>query len=95
MSAASRDTFGTADTLNVGGTSYRIHRLADLAPADLPYSLRIVLENLLRHEDDDAHTAEQVRALLDWGTPESFTRAVDRHALTEMVALIRPRRRSL
>jgi aconitate hydratase len=96
-----RDTFGTAATLTVGGTTHRIHRLADLAPADLPYSLRIVLENLLRHSDrsghdasaprsarggrpapdlDGAHSAEQVRALLGWGTPESFTRAVDLHA---------------
>ena len=89
MTFASHDIFGTAGTLAVGGTSHRIHRLADLAPADLPYSLRIVLENLLRHSDrsghdapdpDGAHSVEQIRALLDWGTPESFTRAVDLHA---------------
>jgi hypothetical protein len=30
------DTFGTAGTIAVGGTTYHIHRLADLAPADLP-----------------------------------------------------------
>jgi aconitate hydratase len=79
MTFASRNTFDTAGTLTVGGTTHRIHRLVDLAPADLPYSLRIVLENLLRHEDG-AHSVDQVRALLGWGTPESFTRAVDLHA---------------
>ena len=79
MTFPSLDTFGTAGTLTVGGTSHRIHRLADLAPADLPYSLRIVLENLLRHEDG-AHSVDQIRALIGWGTPESFTRAVDLHA---------------
>ena len=60
--------------------SHHIHRITELAPADLPYSLRIVLENLLRHEDGEQVTADQVRALLDWGTPESFTRAIDLHA---------------
>ena len=79
MTFPSLDTFGTAGTLTVGGTSHRIHRLADLAPADLPYSLRIVLENLLRHEDG-AHSVDQIRALIGWGTTESFTRAVDLHA---------------
>jgi aconitate hydratase len=76
----SLDSFGTADTLEVGEAVHRIHRVSDLAPADLPYSLRIVLENLLRHEDGKQVTAGQIQALLDWGTPESFTRAVDLHA---------------
>ena len=70
----SNDSFGTAGVLEVGGTPLphppprRPRR-----PADLPYSLRIVLENLLRHEDGDQVTSDQVRALLDWGTPDSFT----------------------
>ena len=38
-----------------------------------------MLENLLRHEDG-AHSVDQIRALIGWGTPESFTRAVDLHA---------------
>ena len=74
------DTFGTADRLVVAGVAHRIHRITDVAPADLPYSLRIVLENLLRHEDGEQIAADQVQALLDWGTPESFTCAVDLHA---------------
>jgi aconitate hydratase len=74
-----RDSFRTAGTLNVGTDTYAVHRLADIAPADLPYSLRIVLENLLRHEDGDLVTTDQIQAILGWGTPESFATAIDLH----------------
>ena len=74
-----RNSFGTAGTLAVGDTRYAVHCLGGLAPTDLPYSLRIVLENLLRHEDGDRVTAEQVQSLLEWGTPASYRSAVDLH----------------
>jgi aconitate hydratase len=74
------DSFGTAGTLGVGGIRHRIHRLTGIAPDDLPYSLRIVLENLLRHEDGHVVTAGQIEALLAWGTPGSYATAVDLHA---------------
>ncbi|WP_328463376.1 aconitate hydratase AcnA [Actinoplanes sp. NBC_00393] len=68
------NSFNTAATLRVGDDSHRIHRIDELAPANLPYSLRILLENLLRHGHDD-----QVQALLGWdGTPVPET-AVDLH----------------
>ncbi|GIE28728.1 aconitate hydratase [Actinoplanes italicus] len=61
-------------SLRVGDDSYRIHRIGDLAPEELPYSLRILLENLIRHGYDD-----QVAALTQWdGTPRPGT-AVDLH----------------
>ena len=44
-----------------------VHRIADIAPDGLPISLRIVLENLLRHEDGVRVTGEQVQSLLAWG----------------------------
>nr|MDT0659755.1 aconitate hydratase AcnA [Micromonospora sp. DSM 115978] len=69
-----RDSFGTAGSLRVAGETYRVHRLAGLAPSHLPYSLRIVLENLLRHDATD-----QLQALLDWGSPGSFATAIDLH----------------
>ncbi|MFG3343415.1 aconitate hydratase AcnA [Glycomyces sp. NPDC048151] len=75
--ARALDSFGTAAGLTLAGERYEVHRIADLAPADLPYSLRIVLENLLRHEDGRAVTAAHVQALLDWGAPASFTTAID------------------
>jgi aconitate hydratase len=74
------DTFDTRGVLKAGGTRHRIHRLADVAPHDLPYSLRIVLENLLRHEDGVTVTAAQIGALLQWGTGDSYATAVDLHA---------------
>ena len=46
------NSFGSRATLDVAGTSYQIHRLDAVAGrADLPFSLKILLENLLRTED--------------------------------------------
>ena len=56
------NSFGSRDSLEVGGEQYEIHRL-DAVGADLdrlPYSLKILLENLLRNEDGDAVTAHDV-----------------------------------
>jgi aconitate hydratase len=66
------NSFSTAGALHIGEDSYAVHRLAGVAPEGLPYSLKIVLENLLRHEDD-----AQVRALLGWGSEASFGQAID------------------
>ena len=82
MTAPLRDVFGTAGVLRVGGTRHRIHRLADVAPDGLPVSLRIVLENLLRHCDGERVVPGQVEALLAWGTPGAAptgSAAVDLH----------------
>jgi aconitate hydratase len=66
------DSFGAEGTLQVGDASYRIHRLgaldaAGLEVAGLPYSLKVLLENLLRHEDGMAVTAEDVQTLAGAG----------------------------
>jgi aconitate hydratase len=74
---AEQNSFGTAGTLSVGGTDYGIHRIADLAPDGLPISLRIVLENLLRHEDGVRVTSAQVQSLLGWGRTTASEAAVD------------------
>ena len=76
-SVRERNSFGTAGTLRVGDERYAVHRLGELAPDGLPVSLRIVLENLLRHEDGVRVTTEQVESLLAWGTPAGFRSAVD------------------
>ncbi len=63
----SLDSFGARGTLDVGGTSYDVFRLSAVqGAADLPYSLKVLLENLLRTEDGANTTAEQVRALAAW-----------------------------
>ncbi|HVW71186.1 MAG TPA: aconitate hydratase AcnA [Steroidobacteraceae bacterium] len=63
------DSFKARSTLNVGNRSYDIWSLAAL-PADkvarLPYSLKILLENLLRFEDGVNVTRADIEALLSW-----------------------------
>ena len=65
------DSFKSQSTLKSGSTSYRIFRLQALADAGvkltrLPYSLRILLENLLRHEDGRTVTADDIKFLANW-----------------------------
>ena len=61
------NSFGARNTLSVAGTRYEIHGL-DSVPgaADLPFSLKILLENLLRTEDGRNVTADHIRALAHW-----------------------------
>jgi aconitate hydratase len=65
------NTFGSRSTLRVGGREYEIFRIDALdkqgiKTTHLPYSLRILLENLLRHEDGKAVKAEEIKALAGW-----------------------------
>ncbi|MBB5790911.1 aconitate hydratase [Jiangella mangrovi] len=63
----SKDSFGAKGTLQVGDASYEVYRLAAAGDVGrLPYSLKILLENLLRTEDGANITADHVRALVDW-----------------------------
>ncbi|MFF4774165.1 aconitate hydratase [Microtetraspora fusca] len=63
----SENSFGSRDTLRVGDASYEIYRLdAVEGSARLPYSLKILLENLLRTEDGANITADHIRALASW-----------------------------
>ncbi|HET9834802.1 MAG TPA: aconitate hydratase AcnA [Rhodanobacteraceae bacterium] len=65
-----KDTFGVRDTLTVGGKEYQIASLARLGKqfdlARLPYSIKVLLENLLRHEDGSEVTDKQIEALATW-----------------------------
>jgi aconitate hydratase len=64
---ASKDSFGARGTLTVGDASYEVFRLSAVEGAErLPYSLKILLENLLRTEDGANITADHVRALAGW-----------------------------
>ena len=61
------DTFGSKGILEVGATSYEIYRLAAVPGLErLPYSLKILAENLLRTEDGANITAEHVNAFATW-----------------------------
>jgi aconitate hydratase len=61
------NSFGSRATLAAGGGEYEIYRL-DAVPgsASLPYSLKVLLENLLRNEDGANITADHIRALGNW-----------------------------
>jgi aconitate hydratase len=63
------DSFGARSTFDVGGNQFEIYRLAavDEGHVDrLPYSLKILLENLLRHEDGRDVTRQDILALANW-----------------------------
>ena len=63
----SLDTFHSRSSLDVDGRGYEIYRL-DAVPGleRLPYSLKVLAENLLRTEDGANITADHVRALAAW-----------------------------
>lgn len=61
------DSFGSKGVLDVNGTEYEIYRLKSVKGYDkLPYSLKVLLENLLRTEDGANITKEHINALASW-----------------------------
>ena len=62
------DSFGARQSLAVRSAKYQICRLdaVDGSVNDLPYTLKVLLENLLRHEDGENITAQDIRALAQW-----------------------------
>lgn len=64
---SSHNSFEAKATLTVGGTDYTIFRLDKVeGSARLPFSLKVLLENLLRTEDGANITADHIRALGGW-----------------------------
>jgi len=65
-----RDALNCRDTLTANGKTYHFHSLKKLGEkhdvARLPFSLKILLENLLRHEDGENITAEDIAAVAGW-----------------------------
>src|SRR5215510_13160540 len=72
MSTPSLDSFKCRKTLNVGGKSYEYFSLPTAEAnglaglSRLPFSLKVLVENLLRHEDGRSVKAEDIRAVIDW-----------------------------
>ncbi|HEY5080904.1 MAG TPA: aconitate hydratase AcnA [Bauldia sp.] len=66
------DTFKSRSTLSVGGADYDYYSLPAAEKnglpgvARLPFSLKVLLENLLRNEDDRSVTADDIRAMTGW-----------------------------
>jgi aconitate hydratase len=81
MPISAANSFNTRDTLSVGAQVFEVHRLEKLEKqglgplGNLPFSLRILLENLLRCEDGRFVHAEDIRHLANWkpGAPQKET----------------------
>src|SRR5690349_5011048 len=68
----SKDSFGARTTLAAGDKNYIIHSLEALAHrgfdlSRLPFSIKVMVENVLRREDGVVVTADHVEALARWG----------------------------
>ncbi|MBH2000318.1 MAG: aconitate hydratase AcnA [Sphingomonadaceae bacterium] len=71
MTAIGQDTLGTRDTLNVDGKDIAYYSLKKAAAklgdvSRLPFSMKVLLENLLRFEDGVTVTVEDIQAIVDW-----------------------------
>ena len=71
MTAIGHDTLNTRSTLTVGGQSYDYYSLAKAAEKygnidRLPFSMKVLLENMLRFEDGKTVTPADVQAIVDW-----------------------------
>jgi aconitate hydratase len=71
MTAIGQDSLNTRTTLDVGGKAYDYFSLAKAAEkfgdiSRLPFSMKVLLENMLRFEDGKTVTEEDVKAIVDW-----------------------------
>jgi aconitate hydratase len=78
-----QDTLNSAKTLDVGGKTYHyydINAVADKGWGDLsklPFSLKVLLENLLRHEDGESVTVEDIEGLVRWTEKRASDREIN------------------
>lgn len=76
------DSYNIKKSLNVNGIHYHYYSLPDLANQafpdikKLPFSLKVLLENLLRHEDGDTVTQDDIQALSTWTQDRSSQREI-------------------
>ena len=82
MSVVGQDTLGTRCQLTAGGKKYDYYSLAAASDAGLgdistlPFSLKVLLENLLRYEDGSSVTVDDVKALAGWLESRSSDREI-------------------
>jgi aconitate hydratase len=81
MTTAHPDSFGARDTLRVGAQNYHYFRLdalerAGFAVETLPYSLKILLENLLRFEDGRSVKKADIEAIAGWQPNAALTNEI-------------------
>ncbi len=77
-----RNSFDCVDDLNVDGKTYRYFSLPKAEAnglnrlSRLPFSLKVLAENLLRHEDGVAASTDDLQAMADWSTPKRAERDI-------------------
>ncbi|MFZ2996016.1 aconitate hydratase AcnA [Sphingobium sp.] len=81
MTAIGQDTLGTRDTLNVGGKDIAYYSLKKAAAklgdvSRLPFSMKVLLENLLRFEDGVTVTTDDIQAIIDWQVERKSDREI-------------------
>jgi len=81
MTATGQDTLHARRTLDVGGKSYDYYSLAAAADtigdiARLPFSLKVLLENLLRYQDEGTVSVDDVKAMAGWLAERRSTREI-------------------
>jgi aconitate hydratase len=81
MTAIGQDTLATRTTLEAGGQSVAYYSLEKAAAklgdvSRLPFSMKVLLENLLRFEDGVTVTIEDIQALIDWQNDPKSTREI-------------------
>ena len=81
MTQTGQDTLGTRKSLEVNGKSYDYFSLKAAADkigdiSKLPFSLKVLLENLLRYEDGRSVTTDDVQAVADWLDTKSSTKEI-------------------
>ncbi|MFB3101708.1 MAG: aconitase family protein, partial [Alphaproteobacteria bacterium] len=81
MSTIGQDSLNTRRTLEVGGVKYDYFSLSEAAAkfgdiSRLPYSLKVLLENLLRYEDGRTVTVDDVQAIVDWQKERKSSREI-------------------
>ncbi len=78
MTQVGQDTLSTRSTLDVGGKSYAYYSLAKAAEqlgdvSRLPFSMKVLLENLLRFEDGVTVNRDDIQAIVDWQQDKGAT----------------------
>ncbi|HWT12243.1 MAG TPA: aconitase family protein, partial [Allosphingosinicella sp.] len=81
MTSTGQDSLGTRTALKVGDKTYAYYSLAKAGEAlgdisRLPFSMKVLLENLLRFEDGRTVTRDDIQALVDWQTERKSTREI-------------------
>src|SRR3990170_383309 len=81
MIPTGQDSLNTRSTLDVGGKSFAYYSLAKAADqlgdiSRLPFSMKVLLENLLRFEDGVTVTREDLQCMVDWQKERSISREI-------------------